>query len=82
MFTTTDQTPQLTARERRLLEALASEETMKDVAKVLGVSTRQCRRLASDLRQKIGAGTNRQAVAIAVSEGLIEPPHTNGRVGV
>lgn len=76
MFTTTNPAPQLTARQRRLLYALASEDTMEDVARVLGVSTRQCRRLASDLRQKIGAGTNRQAVAIAVSEGLIEPTNT------
>lgn len=75
-MTDTPNTPRqpLTSNQIKLLQALYTETTMTDVAKTIGYSPRHCRRLVRELLHTMGVTTPRQAVAVAVADGRINPP--------
>jgi len=63
-----------TPRELDLLEALASQPTMSDVADAMFLSQRQTRRLVGDLVDRMGVTSSRAAVAVAAMRGWIGEP--------
>ena len=63
----------LTEREVQVLEHLGRHLTNKEIAAELSISPLTVKRHVSNLCGKLGAGTRRQAVAIAAALGLIPP---------
>ena len=61
----------LTEREVEVLEQLARHLTNKEIAAELNISPLTVKRHVSNLCGKLGAGTRRQAVAIAAALGLL-----------
>ena len=64
--------PQLTARERGVLEHLASGATTAGMAASFGVSVNTVRNHVQAILTKLGAHSRLEAVAIAAREGLIQ----------
>lgn len=67
----------LTQRDLDLLEALATERTMTDVADAMFLSQRQTRRLVSNLVERMGVASSRAAVAVVAAQGWISEPESN-----
>lgn len=65
--------PQLSAREREVLQWIAAGKTYRDVGEILSISDRTVEVHLRSAREKLFALTTPQAVARAVSFGLIYP---------
>ncbi|MDA4848274.1 helix-turn-helix transcriptional regulator [Hoeflea poritis] len=66
-------TADLTARESEVLTWTAAGKSYWEISMILGISDRTVRFFMTNARHKLGAVTNSQAVALAVSQGII--PH-------
>jgi DNA-binding CsgD family transcriptional regulator len=66
-------TAELTERERDVLERLAEGRATEEVAELLHVSPHTVRSRVKTVLRKLGARNREHAVAIALSEGVIEP---------
>jgi DNA-binding CsgD family transcriptional regulator len=66
-------TAELTRRERDVLERLAEGRATEEVAELLHVSPHTIRSRVKSLLRKLGARNREHAVAIALSEGAIDP---------
>lgn len=66
-------TADLTRRERDVLERLAEGRATEEVAELLHVSPHTVRSRVKSVLRKLGARNREHAVAIALSEGAIEP---------
>jgi DNA-binding CsgD family transcriptional regulator len=65
--------PQLSSREREILQWIAAGKSQQDVADILGIAQRTVEVHLSSGRDKLGALNTPQAVARAVALGLIYP---------
>ena len=65
--------PQLSAREREVLQWIAAGKTYRDVGEILSISDRTVEVHLRSAREKLHSLTTAQAVARAVSQGLIYP---------
>jgi DNA-binding CsgD family transcriptional regulator len=63
----------LTRREREVLERLAEGHATEEVAQLLHVSPHTVRSRVKSLLRKLGARNREHAVAIALTEGAIDP---------
>jgi DNA-binding CsgD family transcriptional regulator len=63
----------LSARERDCLDLAARGQTTQDMARVLGISERTVQFHFDGIRSKLGAANRQEAVAKAISAGLIQP---------
>ncbi|WP_419912860.1 helix-turn-helix transcriptional regulator [Hoeflea sp.] len=61
----------LTARESEVLTWTAAGKSYWEISMILGISERTVRFFMTNARQKLGVVTNSQAVALAVSRGII-----------
>ncbi|WP_136656872.1 LuxR family transcriptional regulator [Nitratireductor sp. XY-223] len=61
----------LTARESEVLTWTAAGKSYWEISMILGISERTVRFFMTNARQKLGVVTNSQAVALAVSKGII-----------
>lgn len=61
----------LTARESEVLAWTAAGKSYWEISMILGISERTVRFFMTNARQKLGVVTNSQAVAMAVSQGII-----------
>ena len=68
---TTDRRPQLTRRQREVLQLVAEGKTMKEVASQLNISTRTAESCKYQLMRVLGIRTNAELVQHAVKIGLI-----------
>ena len=66
-------TAALTRRERDVLERLAEGRATEEVAALLHVSPHTVRSRVKTVLRKLGARNREHAVAIALTEGAIEP---------
>ena len=66
-------TADLTRREREVLERLAEGRATEEVAQMLHVSPHTVRSRVKTLLRKLGARNREHAVAIALTEGAIDP---------
>jgi DNA-binding CsgD family transcriptional regulator len=66
-------TADLTRREREVLERLAEGRATEEVAQMLHVSPHTVRSRIKSVLRKLGARNREHAVAIALSEGAIDP---------
>ena len=66
-------TADLTRREREVLERLAEGRATEEVAQMLHVSPHTVRSRIKSLLRKLGARNREHAVAIALTEGVIDP---------
>jgi DNA-binding CsgD family transcriptional regulator len=66
-------TADLTRRERDVLERLAEGHATEEVALMLHVSPHTVRSRIKSLLRKLGARNREHAVAIALTEGAIDP---------
>jgi ATP/maltotriose-dependent transcriptional regulator MalT len=64
---------QLTEREVQVLEQLARHLTNKEIAEVLSISPQTVKRHVSNLYDKLGVGSRRQAIVQATALGLLPP---------
>ena len=64
--------PQLTARERDILDAIARGQTIRQAARSLGIATKTVENIQTILFRKLGARNRRDALTIADGWGLIE----------
>jgi LuxR family maltose regulon positive regulatory protein len=62
----------LTDREAEVLELMAQHLTNKEIAAVLSISPMTVKRHVSNILDKLGAGTRRQAVVQATALGLLQ----------
>lgn len=65
--------PSLTARERDVLCLLANGLLNARIAERLGIAEPTVRRHMISAREKLGCATREQAVAVAITRGLISP---------
>ncbi len=65
---------ELTFRERQVLDAVFAGQTNKQIAKDLSITERTIALHVSNILGKLGARTRTEAVAIALSRGLLKPP--------
>ena len=65
--------PQLSQREREVLQWIAAGKSQADIAQILGISNRTVEVHLRSARDKMGALTTPQAVGRAVSSGIIQP---------
>ena len=63
--------PALTRREREVLQMLAAGLDARLIARKMGISVHTCRGYVKSLLAKLGAHSQREAVAIAMRHGLI-----------
>jgi len=61
----------LAPKEKALLLALMREQRFSNVARRIGYSERQARRLTQQVVERLGAATRYEALAIAIRERLI-----------
>lgn len=66
------QTPQLTAREREILQLIASGHTVRQTARVLGIAPKTVENIQARLFRKLGARNRLEALTIADGWGLVE----------
>ena len=71
--TRTARSAELTRRERDVLERLAEGRATEEVAQMLHVSPHTVRSRIKSLLRKLGARNREHAVAIALTEGAIDP---------
>lgn len=64
--------PRLTPREREVLQWVALGKTYWEIARILGISERTVRHFMAACREKLGAVSNKQAVARAVAARIVE----------
>ncbi|HEV2375127.1 MAG TPA: LuxR C-terminal-related transcriptional regulator [Streptosporangiaceae bacterium] len=64
--------PQLTARERDILDSIARGQTIRQTARSLGIATKTVENIQTILFRKLGARNRRDALTIAHTWGLIE----------
>ena len=69
-----DSRPQLTRREREVLDCLARGLPVKGVARVLGITQETCRGYIKSLHAKLGARSQLEAVIRAQQLGLVRLP--------
>ena len=62
----------LTPREREVLSWVAAGKSYWEVGRILGISERTVRHFMANSRAKLDAVSNKQAVALAVTAGLID----------
>ena len=72
--------PDLTFREREVLESMAQGAMNKEIADQLTISLSTVKTHVSNILAKLHATSRRQAVIYAVQEGLIRPPRTGDAV--
>jgi two-component system NarL family response regulator len=63
--------PRLSPRQQELLRHLITGLTLKEAALQMCVSVNTTKRYMKDIRERLGAQTKEQAVALAVSGGLV-----------
>jgi DNA-binding CsgD family transcriptional regulator len=63
----------LTAREIVILKLLADDRTPRDVATLFGINEKTAKAHVAKILEKMGAGSQRQAVALAITERVIGP---------
>ncbi len=63
---------QLTARQYAVLELIARGESVKQTARSLGIAVKTVENTQSRLYRRLGVRNRSQAIAVALSEGLIE----------
>jgi DNA-binding CsgD family transcriptional regulator len=68
-----DRCAMLTVRERDVLEKLAEGRATEEVAELLHVSPHTVRSRIKSVLRKLGARNREHAVAIALTEGAINP---------
>lgn len=68
----TQDAPILTARERACLQGLASGEQLKQIGHRLGIGYATVEFHLRNARRKLGASTREQALAIALSQGILD----------
>lgn len=64
--------PPLTTREKQCLSYLALGLRLQELADRIGISTKTAEKQIASAKKKLGANTREQAVAIAISNKLIE----------
>lgn len=64
--------PEITPREREVLEMLARGRANKEIAAALGVAERTIKFHVSALMQKLGAANRTEVVTLAAQQGLVE----------
>jgi DNA-binding NarL/FixJ family response regulator len=69
--------PELTAREREILQLIAEGLTNAAIARRLFISVNTVRNHVQSLLAKLGAHSKLEALSVAVREGLILPPATS-----
>lgn len=74
-------TAPVTPKDIVVLQTLATADTIASAANTLGISTRQLHRNTQAIRAKLGVGSTRAVVAVAVSRGWIEAPETPSKTG-
>lgn len=67
--------PDLTPRERLVLQLLAEGRSVNDIARQLGISVHTCRGYVKTLLSKLGAHSQLEAVVIATMHGLVDAQH-------
>ncbi len=72
-------TTSLTSQELRVIELIGTGYKDQAIAHRLNVSLATVRRRATSVREKLGARTRPEAVAIAVGRGLFEHPTSSSR---
>lgn len=66
--------PHLTPREAEILQWVAKGKTYWEIAQILGISIRTVRHFMANCREKLHAVSNKQAVAKAVANRMIDIP--------
>jgi DNA-binding CsgD family transcriptional regulator len=61
----------LTRRQREVLQLIAEGKTMKEVAVILGISTRTCESYKYDLMHSLGIRSTAELVQYAIRIGII-----------
>jgi DNA-binding NarL/FixJ family response regulator len=64
--------PHLTIREQQVLAMLVQGTDTQDIAATLGITVHTCRGYIKNVLTKLGAHSQRQAVSIAVRDGLVD----------
>jgi DNA-binding NarL/FixJ family response regulator len=64
----------LTARERAVLQAMATGLSSEQVAERLSLRLQDVRDCLKQAMAGLGAGTKLEAIVVAISEGWIDPP--------
>jgi two-component system NarL family response regulator len=64
--------PELTRRERQVLEQVADGASNREAATTLGISERAVGLYVSSILSKLGARSRTEAVSIAVHRGILE----------
>lgn len=65
--------PQLTRRERQIVEMLARGSTGEQIAQELVLSPETVQKHVHNAKRKIGAETRAHLIALALTRGLIDP---------
>jgi DNA-binding CsgD family transcriptional regulator len=63
----------LTAREIVILKLLADDRSSRDVASLFRISEKTARAHISRILEKMGAGNEKHAIALAITERVIGP---------
>ena len=69
----TDALPDLTPRERDILNSIASGDTVRQTARTLGIAQKTVENIQARLFRKLGVRNRSGAVALAHSLGLLDP---------
>jgi len=70
--------PELTARERDILDSIACGHTVRQTARTLGIAAKTVENTQARLFRKLGAHNRSAALTIAYRLGLVAPRGTNG----
>ncbi len=70
--------PELTARERDILDSIACGHTVRQTARTLGIAAKTVENTQARLFRKLGAHNRSAALTIAYRLGLVAPGGTNG----
>ncbi|MGH1413832.1 MAG: response regulator transcription factor [Pelagimonas sp.] len=65
--------PQLTGRERQVLNMILAGHANKDIAEILGISAKTVDKHRTSMMQKLGVHSVPQLMAYALREGLVDP---------
>jgi len=68
----------ITGREREILELVASGETDRDIADLLGISLQTVRSYLDRIRDKTGSRRRADLTRLAIERGILPRPHKKG----